>query len=83
MDKFNMPESFNDHLLWFDSSLKSVSDSAEMLYTYKKVAHGFSTRLTTQEAELLSKQPGVLSVIPEVRYDLHTTRTPEYLGLAK
>ncbi|KAG5034003.1 hypothetical protein JHK87_008913 [Glycine soja] len=83
MDKFNMPESFNDHLLWFDSSLKSVSDSAEMLYTYKKVAHGFSTRLTTQEAELLSKQPGVLSVIPEVRYDLHTTRTPEFLGLAK
>jgi len=76
-----MPSSFNDHLLWYDSSLKSVSDSAEMLYTYQHVAHGFSTRLTSQEAELLSKQPGILSVIPEVRYDLHTTRTPEFLGL--
>lgn len=83
MDKFNMPASFNDHLHWYDSSLKSVSDTAEMLYTYKHVAHGFSTRLTTQEAESLAKQPGILSVIPEVRYELHTTRTPEFLGLEK
>ena len=81
MDKSNKPASFNDHLLWFDSSLKSVSNSAEMLYTYKHVVHGFSTRLTTEEADLLAKQPGVLSVIPEVRYELHTTRTPEFLGL--
>ncbi|OIW14905.1 hypothetical protein TanjilG_30624 [Lupinus angustifolius] len=81
MDKFNMPTSFNNHLHWYDSSLKSVSDSAEMIYTYKHVAHGFSTRLTTQEADLLAKQPGILSVMPEVRYELHTTRTPEFLGL--
>ncbi|XP_027355126.1 subtilisin-like protease SBT1.7 [Abrus precatorius] len=83
MDKFNMPASFNDHLLWYDSSLKSVSNIAEMLYTYKHVAHGFSTRLTTQEADLLAKHPGVLSIIPEVRYELHTTRTPQFLGLEK
>ncbi|MED6198850.1 hypothetical protein PIB30_070417 [Stylosanthes scabra] len=84
MDKFNMPESFSDdHLSWYDSSLKSVTDSAEMLYTYKHVAHGFSTRLTTQEAETLSKQPGILYVMPEVRYELHTTRTPQFLGLDK
>ncbi|GAU36499.1 hypothetical protein TSUD_316250 [Trifolium subterraneum] len=83
MDKFNMPASFDDHLQWYDSSLKLVSETAEMLYTYKHVAHGFSTRLTTQEADLLTKQPGILSVIPEVRYELHTTRTPEFLGLEK
>ncbi|XP_027330344.1 subtilisin-like protease SBT1.7 [Abrus precatorius] len=83
MDKSTMPSSFNDHLNWYDSSLKSVSNTAEMLYTYKHVAHGFSTRLTTQEADTLAKQPGILSVIPEVRYQLHTTRTPEFLGLEK
>lgn len=83
MDKFNMPASFDDHLQWYDSSLKSVSDTAEMMYTYKHVAHGFSTRLTTQEADLITKQPGILSVIPDVRYELHTTRTPEFLGLEK
>lgn len=83
MDKSTMPESFTDHLDWYDSSLKSVSDSAEMLYTYKHVAHGYSTRLTEQEAEALEKQQGILSVTPEVRYELHTTRTPMFLGLDK
>ncbi|OIW15625.1 hypothetical protein TanjilG_08201 [Lupinus angustifolius] len=78
-----MPSSFSDHLNWFDSTLKSVSDSAEMLYTYKHVAHGFSTRLTAQEAEALEKQPGILSIIPEVIYNLHTTRTPQFLGIDK
>ncbi|CAL0322494.1 unnamed protein product [Lupinus luteus] len=83
MDKSTMPSTFNDHLSWFDSSLKSVSASAEILYTYKNIAHGFSTRLTLQEADTLGKQPGILSVIPEVRYDLHTTRTPQFLGIDK
>jgi hypothetical protein len=85
MDKSTMPETFtdNDHFNWFDTSLKSVSETAEILYTYKHIAHGFSTRLTNQEAETLLKQPGILSVTPELRYQLHTTRTPEFLGLPK
>ncbi|KAI9118029.1 hypothetical protein K1719_010361 [Acacia pycnantha] len=83
MDKSSMPVMFSDHLHWYDSSLKSVSDSAEMLYTYKHVTHGFSTVLTPREADLLAKQPGILSVVPEVRYELHTTRTPQFLGLGK
>ncbi|TKY57876.1 Subtilisin protease SBT1.7 [Spatholobus suberectus] len=83
MDKSTMPATFTDHLSWFDSSLKSASPSAEILYTYKHVAHGFSTRLTPREADTLAKQPGILSVIPELRYKLHTTRTPEFLGLEK
>lgn len=81
MDKSIMPASFSNHLHWYDSSLKSVSDSAEMLYTYQHVAHGFAAILTAQEADLLAKQPGILSVIPEIRYELHTTRTPQFLGL--
>ncbi|XP_010059854.2 subtilisin-like protease SBT1.7 [Eucalyptus grandis] len=83
MDKSNMPTTFAGHLEWYDSSLKSVSDGADMLYTYNSVLHGFSARLTAKEAELLEKQPGILSVLPEVRYELHTTRTPEFLGLEK
>ncbi|XWS21272.1 hypothetical protein CRYUN_Cryun30bG0041600 [Craigia yunnanensis] len=83
MDKSNMPESFTDHSLWYDSSLKFVSESASMLYTYENVIHGYSTRLTAEEAESLGKQSGIVSVLPEVRYELHTTRTPEFLGLGK
>ncbi|KAF5740627.1 putative Xylem serine proteinase 1 precursor [Tripterygium wilfordii] len=83
MDRSNMPASFTEHLEWFQSSLKSVSEVAEMLYTYKNAVHGFSTRLTAKEAESLEKQPGILRVLPEMTYELHTTRTPEFLGLGR
>lgn len=81
MAKSEMPASFEHHTHWYESSLKSVSDSAEMLYTYDSVIHGFSTQLTREEAESLEQQPGILSVLPELKYELHTTRSPEFLGL--
>ncbi|CAB4296818.1 unnamed protein product [Prunus armeniaca] len=82
MDKSKMPASFgDDHFQWYGSSLKSVSKSADVLYTYRTIIHGFSTRLTAEEAELLEKQSGIVSVLPELRYELHTTRTPEFLGI--
>uniref|UniRef100_A0A803PPI3 Uncharacterized protein n=1 Tax=Cannabis sativa TaxID=3483 RepID=A0A803PPI3_CANSA len=80
MDKTNKPAVFNEHINWFQSSLKSVSNS-NILYTYSHVVHGFSTRLTQNQAELLRKQTGVRYVLPEVTYKLHTTRTPNFLGL--
>lgn len=81
MAKSQMPASFDDHTHWYDSSLKSVSDSAQMLYTYTNVLHGFSTRMTQEEALSMENRPGVVSVLEEVKYELHTTRTPEFLGL--
>lgn len=81
MAKSQMPPSFTDRTHWYDSSLKSVSGSAQMLYTYTNVVHGFSARLTEAEAESLESQPGILSVLPELKYELHTTRTPQFLGL--
>ncbi|KAL3371854.1 hypothetical protein AABB24_008406 [Solanum stoloniferum] len=81
MDKFNMPADFDDHTQWYDSSLKSVSKSANVLYTYNSVIHGYSTQLTADEAKALEQQPGILSVHEEVIYELHTTRSPTFLGL--
>ncbi|XP_057973216.1 subtilisin-like protease SBT1.7 [Malania oleifera] len=81
MDKLHMPVSFIDHFQWYDACLKSVSDSAEILYIYNNVVHGFSTQLTAKESKLMERQPGILSVLPDVKYELHTTRTPEFLGL--
>ncbi|KAK9044694.1 hypothetical protein V6N11_058588 [Hibiscus sabdariffa] len=83
MAKSEMPASFQHHTHWYDSSLKSVSGEAAMLYTYDNVIHGFSTQLTNQEAKQLESQPGILAVLPELRYELHTTRTPEFLGLSR
>ncbi|KAF8092742.1 hypothetical protein N665_0402s0030 [Sinapis alba] len=81
MAKSQMPSSFEHHSLWYDSSLRSVSESAEMLYTYNNAIHGFATRLTPEEADSLMTQPGIISVQPEQQYELHTTRTPLFLGL--
>ncbi|KAK6793565.1 hypothetical protein RDI58_007018 [Solanum bulbocastanum] len=81
MAKSQMPEGFEDHIHWYDSSLRSVSGSAEMLYVYNNAVHGFAARLTAEEAESLQNQPGILSVLPEMKYELHTTRTPSFLGL--
>lgn len=81
MAKSEMPPEFVDHTHWYDSSLKSVSDSAEMLYMYNHAVHGFSARFTEQEARAMEARPGILSVLPELRYELHTTRTPTFLGL--
>ncbi|XP_057449587.1 subtilisin-like protease SBT1.7 [Lotus japonicus] len=81
--KSQMPESFDHHSAWFGSTLKSASDSAEMIYTYDKAIHGFSTRLTPEEACLLQSRNGILKVLPDEIYKLHTTRTPLFLGLDK
>ncbi|KFK28394.1 hypothetical protein AALP_AA8G509300 [Arabis alpina] len=81
MARSQMPSSFQLHSNWYDSSLRSISTSAELLYTYENAIHGFATRLTQQEADSLMTQPGVISVLPEHRYELHTTRTPLFLGL--
>ncbi|KAF8017334.1 hypothetical protein BT93_H2503 [Corymbia citriodora subsp. variegata] len=83
MAKSQMPAAFQHHARWYDSSLKSVSGSAQMIYSYETVVHGFSARLTAEEAASLEARPGILSVLPELRYELHTTRTPEFLGLDK
>ncbi|KAM1833405.1 hypothetical protein ACFX13_023232 [Malus domestica] len=83
MAKSQMLASFEHHTHWYDSSLKFVSDSVEMLYTYTSDIYCFSTRLTPEQAASLSSQPRVLSVLPELKYELHTTQTPEFLGLGQ
>ncbi|KAI3726632.1 hypothetical protein L1987_66431 [Smallanthus sonchifolius] len=83
MDKSVMPSPFSNHVHWYYTTMRSVSKSSEMLYAYNKVMHGFTTRLTVEEAELLKKQHGTVSVQEETIYELHTTRSPEFLGLER
>ncbi|GAU26091.1 hypothetical protein TSUD_225540 [Trifolium subterraneum] len=81
--KSQMPTSFDHHSIWYKSILKSVSESAEMLYTYNKALNGFSATLTVEELQSLKSQAGILKVTPDKKYKLLTTRTPEFLGLDK
>ena len=91
MDNSAIPTSFIDHIDWYSSLVKSVAVSTErvneeedeqrLIYTYQSAFHGMAARLTEEEAERLEGQNGVVSVLPEVRYELHTTRSPMFLGL--
>uniref|UniRef100_A0A2C9WFC2 Inhibitor I9 domain-containing protein n=1 Tax=Manihot esculenta TaxID=3983 RepID=A0A2C9WFC2_MANES len=45
---------------------------ASVLGSYKTAASGFSAKLTPEQVEQISKQPGVLQVVPSGTYRLHS-----------
>jgi subtilisin family serine protease len=73
------PSIFPTHKNWYDSSLSKAS---RILHTYDVAFHGFSARLTPTEANsLLQQHPHIISIIPEQVRHVHTTRSPQFLGL--
>ncbi|CAO2841682.1 unnamed protein product [Amaranthus hypochondriacus] len=92
MSHHQKPSNFETHHDWYASNLnslsstsltdsESVSSSPSLLYTYDSAYSGFSATLTPSEAELLRQNDAVLGVYEDSIYTLHTTRTPEFLGL--
>ncbi|KAL5537832.1 hypothetical protein UlMin_043721 [Ulmus minor] len=76
------PLSFPTHHDWYSSSLQSLSATSDsLLYTYSDAYHGFAASLSSEEAELLRQSDSVLGVYEDTVYTLHTTRTPEFLGI--
>ncbi|KAF8393633.1 hypothetical protein HHK36_021879 [Tetracentron sinense] len=81
VSKSEKPAIFTSHHHWYTSILLSLSPSPKILYTYKHAVNGFSTRLTPSQAEELRRLSGILSVLSDRIHQLHTTRTPHFLGL--
>ncbi|XP_058205525.1 subtilisin-like protease SBT1.3 [Rhododendron vialii] len=90
MDKSLMPETFTEHFQWYSSMIKSVvtepekqdaKDDEKIIYTYQTAFHGLAAQLSEEEAERLEKLDGVMAIFPETKYELHTTRSPLFLGL--
>ncbi|XP_077236374.1 subtilase family protein [Tasmannia lanceolata] len=83
MNKSQKPLSYTTHQHWYASQLQSLSiDSTEsVLYTYDSAFHGFSASLDPQQALALQRSESVLGIYPDPVYQLHTTRTPGFLGL--
>ncbi|XVF74304.1 hypothetical protein PTKIN_Ptkin13bG0099500 [Pterospermum kingtungense] len=85
VSKSHKPSLFSSHHHWYSSILHSLPPSphpTKLLYTYQLAIHGFSARLTATQAEKLRELPGILSVIPDQVRQIHTTRTPHFLGLS-
>ncbi|KAK7270541.1 hypothetical protein RIF29_23760 [Crotalaria pallida] len=92
MDKSAMPNTFSNHIEWYSSKVQSVlsksvveaeiMDSEErIIYTYQTAFHGVAAKLSQEEAEKLEAQEGVVAIFPDTKYELHTTRSPTFLGL--
>ncbi|KAG6703969.1 hypothetical protein I3842_07G112400 [Carya illinoinensis] len=85
------PSRFSNVKAWYKSTLTtlgSTHDSAQtqdtghdILHVYSAVFHGFSARLSPQQAEKLTDLPEILAVFPDRLIPIQTTRTPQFLGL--
>lgn len=65
------PEAYHVRTL---ASVLGSEDAAKeaILYSYKTAASGFSAKLTPQQVSQISKEPGVLQVVPSRTYQLHS-----------
>ncbi|KAL5991672.1 hypothetical protein ACLOJK_012581 [Asimina triloba] len=57
---------------------RSVEDS--LLYSYKRSFNGFAAKLTPQEKHRLASMQGVVGVFESKSYQLHTTRSWDFMG---
>ncbi|XVE60782.1 hypothetical protein DITRI_Ditri05aG0154800 [Diplodiscus trichospermus] len=65
------PEAY--HIRTLASVLGSEEAAKEaLIYSYKTAASGFSAKLTPEQVAEISKQPGVLQVVPSRTLQLHS-----------
>ncbi|GFQ04108.1 subtilisin-like protease [Phtheirospermum japonicum] len=90
------PPVFSDVERWYEATLRSLDSntlensenpkttgkSQDFLHVYKTVFHGFSAKLTPQQAQQLLKRREVIAVLPDRLRQLHITRSPSFLGLS-
>ncbi|MQL79388.1 hypothetical protein Taro_011846 [Colocasia esculenta] len=86
MDKSAMPVAFSDHGAWYTAALSAAAhptaDTPRPIYVYDNAVHGFSARLSGCQLQRLKSSPGFLSAHRDFPVQLHTTHTPEFLGLS-
>ncbi|CAJ1940517.1 unnamed protein product [Sphenostylis stenocarpa] len=73
------PSLHQTHLQWYTATLRSSPES--ILYGYTAAYNGFAATLDPQQAQALRTSHDVLAIYEDTIYKLHTTRTPEFLGL--
>ncbi|GMY34727.1 subtilisin-like protease SBT1.5 [Fagus crenata] len=79
------PSIFPTHDHWYNSllSINNTQTSTTILHTYSTIFHGFSAKLSPSQVQSLQSHPHILSLIPDQLRHLHTTRSPQFLGLKK
>ncbi|XVE77032.1 hypothetical protein DITRI_Ditri13aG0029500 [Diplodiscus trichospermus] len=94
MDRAKITNTYNslgNSKLWHQTVLDSVADVSsqeeheatppELIYSYETLFFGFAAKLSAKQLESLKKIDGFVSAIPDKMLSLHTTRSPQFLGL--
>ncbi|OAY49254.1 subtilisin-like protease SBT1.1 [Manihot esculenta] len=95
IDKTKIPTSYHSpgsSKQWYEAVINSVNEfssqeeegetiSPQLLYVYETAFSGFAAKLSKDQVQALSKINGFLSAIPDEMLTLHTTHTPQFLGL--
>ncbi|KAM1024749.1 hypothetical protein ACFX15_037311 [Malus domestica] len=70
---------------WYRSFLPEnrieSSKKTRIVHAYHNVATGFAAKLTPEEVKAMEKKQGFVSAHPEAILPLHTTHSPNFLGL--
>ncbi|KAL5698303.1 hypothetical protein ACHQM5_029361 [Ranunculus cassubicifolius] len=87
MNHHYKPSFYATHHEWYIAHLESLSTesstdpSSSLLYAYTTAYHGFAASLDSDQVESLRRSESVFGVYEDSVYSLHTTHTPEFLGL--
>ncbi|GMI99050.1 hypothetical protein like AT1G01900 [Hibiscus trionum] len=79
---------------WYVSVIESLTElsdeeereseqqaSPQLIHVYTRAISGFAAKLSTKQLESLKRLDGFLSASPDEMLSLHTTRSPQFLGL--
>ncbi|MQM09412.1 hypothetical protein Taro_042283 [Colocasia esculenta] len=85
MNTARKPEVHPTRAKWYAAHLQSLSIDPDqhLLYSYSTAFQGFAASLRPDHLPLLRSSPAVLHVHPDPVLSLHTTRSPEFLGLSQ
>ena len=82
-----------DSRKWYEAVMDSINELSiqgggeeetsppELLYTYETAITGFAAKLSIKQLQALNKVEGFLSAVPDELLGLHTTHSPQFLGL--
>ncbi|CAJ1970960.1 unnamed protein product [Sphenostylis stenocarpa] len=80
MDSTSLPSL---HMTMAQKVLGSDFEAKAILHSYKKSFNGFVIKLTEEEAERMAEMDCVVSVFPNKKHQLHTTRSWDFIGVSK
>ncbi|KAI3707063.1 hypothetical protein L6452_25254 [Arctium lappa] len=70
---------------WYNTFLPTTAansdEKPQMVHAYSNILTGFAAKLTVEQVKEMEEKDGVISAQPQRVLSLHTTHTPNFLGL--